>query len=92
MEGISVYAGRTPGNTRHGGAGRGCQDPGSGPLRWSQLLLEGISLAGLVSRPSSQAKDPGGAERSQDLWPPAQHVPALVVSRVAGSNPARRAN
>ena len=38
MEGISVYAGRAAGNTSHGEAGRGCQDPGLAKLNYSFLF------------------------------------------------------
>jgi hypothetical protein len=44
MEGMSVYAGRTPGNSSHGGAGRGCQDPGLAKLNYSVLFARGPDL------------------------------------------------
>ena len=44
MEGMSVYAGRTPGNSSHGGAGRGCQDPGLAKLNYSVLFARGQAI------------------------------------------------
>ena len=41
MEGMSVCAGRTPGNSSHGGDGRGCQDPGLAKLNYSVLFARG---------------------------------------------------
>jgi hypothetical protein len=41
MWGMSVYAGRAAGNTSHGGAGRGCQDPGLAKLNYSVLFARG---------------------------------------------------
>ena len=37
-QGMSVYAGRAAGNTSHGEAGRGCQDPGLAKLNYSVLV------------------------------------------------------
>jgi len=44
MEGMSVYAGRTPGNSSHGGAGRGRQDPGLGKLNYAVLVMRGQAI------------------------------------------------
>ena len=44
MEGMSVCAGRTPGNSSHGGAGRGCQDPGLGKPHYSVLVATGPAI------------------------------------------------
>jgi hypothetical protein len=41
MEGMSVCAGRPPGNSSHGGAGRGCQNPGLAKLNYSVLVARG---------------------------------------------------
>jgi len=38
MWGMSVYVGRAAGNTSHGEAGRGCQDPGLAKLNYSVLV------------------------------------------------------
>ena len=37
-QGMSVYVGRAAGNTSHGEAGRGCQDPGLAKLNYSVLV------------------------------------------------------
>jgi hypothetical protein len=44
MWGMSVYVGRTPGNSSHGGAGRGCQDPGLAKLNYSVLFARGQAI------------------------------------------------
>ena len=44
MEGMSVYAGRTTGNSSHGGASRGCQDPGLAKLHYSVLFARGQAI------------------------------------------------
>ena len=41
---MSVYAGRTTGNSSHGGAGRGCQGPGLAKLHYSVLFARGQAI------------------------------------------------
>ena len=43
-QGMSVYEGRTPGNSRHGEAGRGCQGPGLAKLSYSVLVARGPAI------------------------------------------------
>ena len=44
MWGMSVYVGRAAGNTSHGEAGRGCQDPGLAKLNYSVLFARGQAI------------------------------------------------
>jgi len=48
MWGMSVYVGRAAGNTSHGGAGRGCQDPGLAKLNYSVLVARGQAISSLM--------------------------------------------
>ena len=41
---MSVYAGKAAGNTSHGEAGRGCQDPGLAKLNYSVLVARGQAI------------------------------------------------
>ena len=43
-QGMSVYVGRAAGNTSHGGAVRGCQDPGLAKLNYSVLFARGQAI------------------------------------------------
>jgi hypothetical protein len=42
--GMSVFAGRAAGNTIHGEAGRGCQNPGLAKLNYSVLVARGQEI------------------------------------------------
>jgi hypothetical protein len=44
LGGMSVFVGRAAGNTRHGEAGRGCQQPGLAKLNYSVLVAKGQSI------------------------------------------------
>ena len=44
MEGMSVCAGSTPGNSSRGEAGQGCQDPGLAKLSYSVLFARGPAI------------------------------------------------
>jgi hypothetical protein len=41
---MSVFVGRATGNTSHGEAGRGCQDPGLAKLNYSVLVARGEAI------------------------------------------------
>ena len=47
-QGMSVYAGKAAGNTSHGEAGRGCQDPGLAKLNYSVLVARGQAIPSLM--------------------------------------------
>ena len=52
-QGMSVYVSRAAGNTSHGEAGRGCQDPGLARLNYAVLAARGRAIFYMQSQDCS---------------------------------------